>query len=158
MSKYIPGNQKHLTLEDRIYIENSLIKAVPSKIWLNTCAKIRLPSLKKSRLIVCRTGIIKVLFTMQKTSASIAIIAKSPMSVGRFSSAVSNALPALPVTRPAPILSGNAAADLIKPLMSAMVATRKSITILSHTNINTMPGLLTGSTVKNSAIPVPELT
>ena len=26
MSKYIPGNQKHLTLEDRIYIENSLNK------------------------------------------------------------------------------------------------------------------------------------
>lgn len=24
MSKYIPGNQKHLTLEDRIFIENSL--------------------------------------------------------------------------------------------------------------------------------------
>lgn len=24
MSKYIPGNQKHLTLEDRIYIENEL--------------------------------------------------------------------------------------------------------------------------------------
>ena len=28
MSKYIPGNQKHLTLEDRIYIENSLNKAM----------------------------------------------------------------------------------------------------------------------------------
>lgn len=26
MSKYIPGNQKHLTLEDRIHIENSLNK------------------------------------------------------------------------------------------------------------------------------------
>ena len=26
MSKYIPGNQKHLTLEDRIYIENELNK------------------------------------------------------------------------------------------------------------------------------------
>ena len=24
MSKYIPGNQKHLSLEDRIYIENEL--------------------------------------------------------------------------------------------------------------------------------------
>ena len=24
MSKYIPGNQKHLTLNDRIYIENEL--------------------------------------------------------------------------------------------------------------------------------------
>lgn len=26
MSKYIPGNQKHLSLEDRIYIENELNK------------------------------------------------------------------------------------------------------------------------------------
>ena len=26
MSKYIPGNQKHLTLNDRIYIENELSK------------------------------------------------------------------------------------------------------------------------------------
>ena len=26
MSKYIPGNQKHLTLNDRIYIENELPK------------------------------------------------------------------------------------------------------------------------------------
>lgn len=26
MSKYIPGNQKHLTLEDRIYIQNELDK------------------------------------------------------------------------------------------------------------------------------------
>ena len=24
MSKFIPGNQKHLTLEDRVFIENSL--------------------------------------------------------------------------------------------------------------------------------------
>ena len=24
MSKYIPGNQKHLTIEDRIYIQNEL--------------------------------------------------------------------------------------------------------------------------------------
>ena len=24
MSKFIPGNQKHLTLEDRVFIENTL--------------------------------------------------------------------------------------------------------------------------------------
>ena len=29
MSKYIPGNQKHLTLNDRIYIENELAKGTP---------------------------------------------------------------------------------------------------------------------------------
>lgn len=31
MSKYIPGNQKHRTLEDRIYIENSLNKGCTLK-------------------------------------------------------------------------------------------------------------------------------
>lgn len=31
MSKYIPGNQKHLTLEDRIYIENELTKCTSFK-------------------------------------------------------------------------------------------------------------------------------
>lgn len=31
MSKYIPGNQKHLILNDRIYIENELAKGTPFK-------------------------------------------------------------------------------------------------------------------------------
>ena len=31
MSKYIPGNQKHLTLENRIYIENELNKGTSFK-------------------------------------------------------------------------------------------------------------------------------
>lgn len=31
MSKYIPGNQKHLTLEDRIYIEHELSKGTSFK-------------------------------------------------------------------------------------------------------------------------------
>ena len=31
MSKYIPGNQKHLILEDRIYIENELNKGATFK-------------------------------------------------------------------------------------------------------------------------------
>src|SRR3712207_7318388 len=31
MSKYIPGNQKHLTLEDRIFIQNSLDQGMSFK-------------------------------------------------------------------------------------------------------------------------------
>ena len=31
MSKYIPGNHKHLTLEDRIYIQNGLDKGTTFK-------------------------------------------------------------------------------------------------------------------------------
>lgn len=34
MSKYIPGNQKHLSLEDRIYIENELNKGT---FWVFIC-------------------------------------------------------------------------------------------------------------------------
>ena len=33
MSKYIPGNQKHLTLNDRIYIENELAKGTSFAIY-----------------------------------------------------------------------------------------------------------------------------
>ena len=33
MNKYIPGNQKHLTLNDRIYIENELAK--DQCLWKN---------------------------------------------------------------------------------------------------------------------------
>ena len=32
MSKYIPGNQKHLTLDDRIYIQNELSKGTSLRI------------------------------------------------------------------------------------------------------------------------------
>ena len=31
MSKHIPGNQKHLSLQDRIYIQNELSKGSPFK-------------------------------------------------------------------------------------------------------------------------------
>lgn len=31
MSKYIPGNQKHLSLEDRLYVESSLGKGLAFK-------------------------------------------------------------------------------------------------------------------------------
>ena len=36
MSKYIPGNQKHLTLNDRIYIENELAKGNPASVKTGT--------------------------------------------------------------------------------------------------------------------------
>ena len=48
MSKYIPGNQKHLSLEDRIYIENELNKGETFKnIARFLYTKIKLSKLKK---------------------------------------------------------------------------------------------------------------
>ena len=34
MSKYIPGNQKHFTLKDRVFIENSLKLKSCIQPWL----------------------------------------------------------------------------------------------------------------------------
>ena len=46
MSKYIPGNQKHLTLHNRIYIENELNKGTSFKDMLSSFAK-TLPPFQK---------------------------------------------------------------------------------------------------------------
>lgn len=158
MSKFIPGNQKHLCLEDRIFIENSLNKGCTFKDIAKYLCKDPTTISKEVKAHHLSDWYHKGLFTMQRTSVSIGITAKRPMRVGRFSPAVSNALPAPPVTRPALILSGNAAPGLIKPLTSAMAVTRKPTTVPSHTNINMMPGLQTGNTVRNSAVPGPEST
>lgn len=158
MSKYIPGIQKHLTLEDRIYIENSLNKGCTFKVIAKYLCKDPTTISKEVKAHRLSDWYHKGTFYNERTSVSIGITVKRPMPVGRSSSVVSNTLPAPPVTRPAPILSGNAAQDLIKLLTSAMAVTRKSTTVPSHTNIKMIPGLQIGNTVKNSAIPVPELT
>ena len=47
MSKYIPGNQKHLTLDDRIYIQNELSKGTLLRISHVSFVRIPLPSPKR---------------------------------------------------------------------------------------------------------------
>ncbi len=99
MSKYIPGNQKHLTLEDRIYIENELNKGTSFKDIARFLCKDPTTISKEARAHRFLTGITKVLFIMRKTSASIAIIAKRPMPVGKSSLWGIKCIPALPVIR-----------------------------------------------------------
>lgn len=68
MSKYIPGNQKHLTLNDRIYIENEhWQKGLPLKTLQHFYVKIQQLYLKKSVLIGFQIGITKVLFVKKRT-------------------------------------------------------------------------------------------
>ncbi len=50
MSKYIPGNQKHLTLEDRKYIEKSLNAGCSFKDIARYLCKDQQQSQKKSGL------------------------------------------------------------------------------------------------------------
>ena len=66
MSKYIPGNQKHLTLEDRIYIENELNKGTSFKDIARFLCKDPTTISKEVRLTGSRIGIIKGLSIMPK--------------------------------------------------------------------------------------------
>lgn len=67
MSKYIPGNQKHLTLNDRIYIENELSKGATLKTLRHSFVKILQPSQKRLNHDAFLTGTTKELSTMPKT-------------------------------------------------------------------------------------------
>lgn len=121
MSKYIPGNQKHLTLNDRIYIENELSKGTTFKdIAAFLCKDPTTISkeVKSRRLSDC--GTTKELFIMQKTFVYTAITAKKQMPVEKSFSAVSNVHPVQPATRPVRISKRNDVAELIRHLMYVM--------------------------------------
>ena len=126
MSKYIPGNQKHLTLEDRKYIEKSLNAGC---------------SFKDIARYLCKDPI-----TMHITFASTDIIAKKSMPVARSFSAVSNVPPVQPATRHVRTLSKNDVTDSIKHLMCVMVVQKQSITARLPTNTAMMLFLLTANT------------
>ena len=120
MSKYIPGNQKHLTLNDRIYIENELSKGATFKDIGHSFVKILQLSQKRLNHDAFLTGTTKELSTMPKTFVYTAITVKKQMPVEKSCSAVLNVHPVQPATKPVRISKRNGAADLIRRLMYVM--------------------------------------
>ncbi len=96
MSKYIPGNQKHLFV------------------------KILRPSQRRLDHDVFLTGTTKELSIMPKTFVYTAITVKKQTPVEKSFSAVSNAHPVQPATRPVRISKRNDVAELIRHLMYVM--------------------------------------
>ena len=86
MSKYIPGNQKHLSLEDRIYIENELNKGETFKNIARFLCKDPTTISKEVRLTVYPTGITKVLSIMPITLYSSLPIAGKTNVCGKINS------------------------------------------------------------------------
>ena len=103
MSKYIPGNQKHLTLNDRIYIENELSKGA---------------TFKDIAAFLCKDP---TTISKEVRSRRLSDWYHKGTPVEKSFSAVSNAHPVQPATRPVRISKRNGAADLIGHLMYAMV-------------------------------------
>ena len=144
MSKYILGNQKHLTLEDRILRMNQP-KVLLLKISQHFFAKIRLQYPKKFERTVFPTGITKALSTMLKTSAFIVIIVKGPMPAEKYFFAVLNVLPVQPVIKPVKTSRKSGVEGWIRLRMYAMAVLRRSIIVLSLISIVMMLDLQTES-------------
>lgn len=83
MSKHIPGNQKHLILENRIYIKNSLNKGYFFKDIAKYLCQDPTTFSKEVRARHAQTGITKTIFITPGTSASTDIPAADSMSVTR---------------------------------------------------------------------------
>lgn len=83
MSKYIPGNQKHLTLEDRIYIENELNKGTYFKDIARFLCKDPTTISKEVKAHRMSDWYHKGTFYNAKTSVYTVIIARRQMPVTR---------------------------------------------------------------------------
>ena len=122
MSKYIPGNQKHLSLEDRKYIERSLNNG---------------SSFKDIARFLCKAP---------TTSAFTDITAEKQMYAGKSYSATLSVLPVQPVTKPVPISLKNSVTVLIRLLMSVMDVRKPSIIVPLLISTVTMLSLQTANT------------
>ena len=154
MSKYIPGNQKHLTIEDRIYIQNELDKGTSFKDIARFLCKDPTTISKEVKARRSSDWFHKGTFLNAKNFCTKRFRCKKTNACNKI--LLCDVLPVPPVTRPVQIFKKNAAANLIGLPTSAMDAVKRSIIVRLPTNIPTMPGSLIGNTGSVSRIPGPE--
>ena len=142
MSKFIPGNQKHLTLEDRIFIQNELNKGTTFKDIARFLCKDPTTISKKLKQEESLTGIIKARSSIKKPSVFIDIIVEKRMLVTKLFFVGLNVLPVRPVTKHVTTSKKNVAIVWIEHLMFVMGVIRKSITVRLPINTTTTLKLL----------------
>lgn len=129
MSKYIPGNQKHIILEDRKYIEKFLNAGCSFKDIARYLCKDPTTISKEIRLHRLSDWYHKGCFNNAHNFCVHRYHCKKVNAcVARSFSAVSNVPPVQPATRHVRTLSKNDVTDSIKHLMCVMVVQKQSIT------------------------------
>ena len=154
MSKYIPGNQKHLTLEDRIYIENELNKGTSFKDIARFLCKDPTTISKEVRTHRLSDWYHKGSFYNAKNFCIHRYHCKKTNACGKLilCGVKCASCPTCNQTCK-DFEKERSEAGLTELLMSAMAVQRKSATVRLHTNTVTMRALLTENTVKSSGIP-----
>ncbi len=168
MSKYIPGNQKHLSLEDRKYIERSLnnsssfkdiarflckdpttiskeVKSHRVSDWYHKGSFLNAHNFCIHRYHCRKTNVCrKIILCNIKCTSCPTCNQTCPDFVKEQCNRLE--LPVPPVTKPAPILSKNSVTVLIKLLMSVMDVRKPSIIVPLLTSTVTMLSLQTANT------------
>lgn len=114
MSKYISGNQKHLTLEDRVYIENELAKGTSFKNIAAFLCKDPTTISKEVRAHRLSDWYHKGTFYNARNFCTHRYHCKKTMSVERYFFVVLNVLPVQHAIRSVGISRKNAVKGLIK--------------------------------------------
>ena len=157
MSKYIPGNQKHLTIEDRIYIQNELDKGTSFKDIARFLCKDPTTISKEVKARKSSDWFHKGTFLNAKNFCTKRFRCKKTNACNKIllCGVKCASCPTCNQTCP-DFQKRNAAANLIGLPTSAMDAVKRSIIVRLPTNIPTMPGSLIGNTGSVSRIPGPE--
>ena len=138
MSSLIPGNNKHLSLKDREYIEQALNNRKSFREIARYLCKDPSTISKevwKRRIVNRGTEEVSTILT---TSVSTGITVKKRTHVASWSSAIPSAVPAINATVYAPALNGNPAGRSKKHHMSAMDVRKNVIAVRSIPNMITM--------------------
>ncbi len=156
MSKYIPGNQKHLTIEDRIYIQNELDKGTSFKDIARFLCKDPTTISKEVKARRSSDWFHKGTFLNAKNFCTKRFRCKKTNACNKILLCGVKCASCPTCNQTCPIFKKNAAANLIGLPTSAMDAVKRSIIVRLPTNIPTMPGSLIGNTGSVSRIPGPE--
>lgn len=155
MSKYIPGNQKHLTLEDRKYIEKSLNAGCSFKDIARYLCKDPTTISKEIRLHRLSDWYHKGCFNNAHNFCVHRYHCKKVNACGKIILCGVKCTTCPTCNQTCPDFSKNDVTDSIKHLMCVMVVQKQSITARLPTNTAMMLFLLTANTKNVSHSPGP---
>lgn len=146
MSKLIPGNQKHLTLEDRLYIQKSLDEGLSFKDIAKFLCKDPTTISKEVRLHRSTNTWNKGSFTNPYNFCVHRFRCKRTNVCEKLFSVTRSVLPVISAIRSANALKRNSAAGSTRLPTSATAVLSRSTVVRFLTNTITMPTLPTANT------------
>lgn len=153
MSKYIPGNQKHLTLENRIYIENELNKGTSFKDIARFLCKDPTTISKEVRAHRLSDWYHKGTFYNAKNFCIHRYHCKKTNACGKIVLCGIKCASCPTCNQTCRDFEKERCVRLDRAPYVCNGCTKKSITAPLHTNTLITPDSLTGNTGKNSGIP-----